>query len=224
MSDLDMIERVLLMASVSRGERRGILGEVEMHVFELLGRRTTGEPTREDVLAVLAQLDPPESYAPEGFDRRMLNDTWSATRRREPQLSFMAVGSAAIGVFIASALAVSAIVFDDATLIYLGVFALLVVSIVGCCSLVRIHRSKGWLYGIRPGLFATLLFPLLAVNCFAALSLSVLEEIAIFAVVGFAFVTLNGAIIYALASLRDRASASDKAARGSPSSTDTRSQ
>ena len=51
---LDTIERVLLMAGVSRGERRGILGEVEMHVFELLGRRTTGEPTREDVLAVLA--------------------------------------------------------------------------------------------------------------------------------------------------------------------------
>jgi hypothetical protein len=77
---LDAVERVLLMANVSRGERRSILVELEAHVFELLGRRTTDEPTRADVLAVLAGLDPPESYAPEGFDRRLLEPAWPASR------------------------------------------------------------------------------------------------------------------------------------------------
>src|SRR5438309_1713625 len=66
---LDGVERVLLHAGVSRGERRGIVEEVEAQVYELLARRTDSEPTRADVLAVLASLDPPETYAPEGHRR-----------------------------------------------------------------------------------------------------------------------------------------------------------
>lgn len=64
---LDSIERVLIRAGVSRGERRDIVQDVESQIYDELGRQTEGEPTRRDVLAVLAKLDPPESYAPEGL-------------------------------------------------------------------------------------------------------------------------------------------------------------
>ena len=47
---LDAIDRVLLRAGVSRGERRSIVEEVENQVYELLARRSAGgEPTRADV-------------------------------------------------------------------------------------------------------------------------------------------------------------------------------
>lgn len=193
---LDTIERVLLMGGVSRGERRGIAGEVEAHVFELLGRRTSGEPTREDVLAVISQLDPPESYAPDGFDRRMLEAGWSAARRREPRVSLPAVSSAAIGALVAPALALSEVLSGNDEVTILFALALLAVSIVGCSSLVRIHRSQGWLYGMRPALFAALLFPLLALNCMAAIGVIALGELAVMLGLAIAFLTFNGAIIY----------------------------
>jgi hypothetical protein len=61
---LDAIEDVLRRARMPHSERRHIVGEVETQIFELLGRR--GENlTREDVIAVLDSLDPPESYIPD---------------------------------------------------------------------------------------------------------------------------------------------------------------
>ena len=69
-SRLDTIERMLL-GRVARAERMAIVREVESQIHELLGERETDEPSREDVLAVLARLDPPEAYLPEegGADR-----------------------------------------------------------------------------------------------------------------------------------------------------------
>jgi hypothetical protein len=61
---LDAMDRVLMGAQISWSERRSIVGEVEIQIFELLARRTQS-PTEEDVLAVLASLDPPESYIPD---------------------------------------------------------------------------------------------------------------------------------------------------------------
>src|SRR4051794_22333490 len=122
---LDAIDRVLLHAGVSRGERRGIVGEVEAQVFELLSRRTAGEPARADVLAVLGQLDPPESYAPEGFDVRPEAVGRAAARRpRGPRPSALAVCGAVCGgldaVFVVAALAL--LFVDDAEL---ALFALI---------------------------------------------------------------------------------------------------
>jgi hypothetical protein len=61
---LESIDRNLSRAQISWSERRSIVGEVETQIFELLARRGP-LPTQEDVLAVLASLDPPESYIPE---------------------------------------------------------------------------------------------------------------------------------------------------------------
>jgi hypothetical protein len=63
-SRLDTIERMLL-GRLSRQDRLAIVREVESQIHELLEECNTEELTREDVLAVLARLDPPEAYLPE---------------------------------------------------------------------------------------------------------------------------------------------------------------
>jgi hypothetical protein len=60
-SRLDTIDRMLL-GRVSRTERMAIVREVESQIHELLSEQEAEEPSREDVLAVLARLDPPEAY------------------------------------------------------------------------------------------------------------------------------------------------------------------
>lgn len=69
---LDAIDRALL-GRVSRAERLDVVGEVESRIGELLHARCgSSEPSREDVLAALAQLDPPEAYLgddDEAFER-----------------------------------------------------------------------------------------------------------------------------------------------------------
>lgn len=67
---LDTIDRMLL-GRVPRQDRLNIVGEVESRIYELLGERGVEEPTRDDVLAVLARLDPPEAYVPEGAEDRL---------------------------------------------------------------------------------------------------------------------------------------------------------
>src|SRR5271166_2166973 len=67
-SRLDTIDRMLL-GRLPRSERLEIVREVESQIFELLQERGADEPTREDVLAVLARLDPPEAYLPEELER-----------------------------------------------------------------------------------------------------------------------------------------------------------
>jgi len=63
---LDAVDRMLL-GRISRQERLDVVGEVEGRIHELLREclGAGGEPSREDVLAVLARLDPPEAYLPE---------------------------------------------------------------------------------------------------------------------------------------------------------------
>ena len=61
---LNTIDRMLLDV-VSRQDRLAIVRDVESQILEQLQRRGTDELSREDVLAVLATLDPPEAYLPE---------------------------------------------------------------------------------------------------------------------------------------------------------------
>jgi hypothetical protein len=66
-SRLDTIDRMLL-GRVGRGERLAIVREVESQIGELLEERDTDELSREDVLAVLGRLDPPEAYLADGLE------------------------------------------------------------------------------------------------------------------------------------------------------------
>jgi hypothetical protein len=55
----------MLLGRLPRSERVEIVREVESQIFELLAERNSDELTREDVLAVLGRLDPPEAYLPD---------------------------------------------------------------------------------------------------------------------------------------------------------------
>jgi hypothetical protein len=62
---LDAVDRALL-GRTSRQERITVVGEVEARIHELLHERCgTAEPLRDDVLAVISRLDPPEAYLSE---------------------------------------------------------------------------------------------------------------------------------------------------------------
>lgn len=93
---LDAIDRALF-GRVSRAERLDVVGEVESRIDELLRERVGPgrEPSRDDVLAVLTRLDPPEAY---------LGDE-AAEPRREPTASgaLAAVGEPSPRAAIASA-------------------------------------------------------------------------------------------------------------------------
>ena len=62
---LDLIDEMLRGSGMSRSERQSILDDVQTQVLDMLAARTEGEPTVEDVRAVIAELDPPEYYAQE---------------------------------------------------------------------------------------------------------------------------------------------------------------
>lgn len=59
---LDNIERALMTQAMSRGDRQQVLAAIEEQVLEMLDSSGEEEPTRDDVLSVLARLDPPEAY------------------------------------------------------------------------------------------------------------------------------------------------------------------
>ena len=58
---LDSIDRALLSTDSSRAERRQIVAAIEDQIQELI-TRLGNDPTREDILKILASLDPPEAY------------------------------------------------------------------------------------------------------------------------------------------------------------------
>lgn len=59
---LDAVERVLLDAGLSRSERQAICDEIQAQARDMLEARGGAAPTMEDVGAVLAAMDPPDSY------------------------------------------------------------------------------------------------------------------------------------------------------------------
>jgi len=112
---LDAIDRMLLRAQVSYSERRSIVAEVETQIFELLSRKTDN-PTREDVVAVLDSLDPPESYVPEELRGRVTSRPIGSPREpARPLLSRRAIGM--VASLIAGGVFVVAVVIGNAALI-----------------------------------------------------------------------------------------------------------
>jgi hypothetical protein len=87
-SRLDTIDRMLL-GRLSRQERLAIVTEVESQIHELLHASDADELTREDVLAVLARLDPPEAYISDEVDGERVSQ-----RRTRPTRAYQAVPTA----------------------------------------------------------------------------------------------------------------------------------
>jgi hypothetical protein len=104
-SRLDTIDRMLL-GRLPRQDRLAIVTEAESQIHELLHASDSDELTREEVLAVLARLDPPEAYIPDEIeDQRVSPRTTIPTRgQRTVSTSYYKIGRAA-GILGVSALA-----------------------------------------------------------------------------------------------------------------------
>ncbi|MFI4852841.1 MAG: hypothetical protein ACIAZJ_27325 [Gimesia chilikensis] len=59
---LDAIEQVLAETGISRSERHNICDEVEAQVLEMAWERTGTQPERQDISAIIAELDDPTAY------------------------------------------------------------------------------------------------------------------------------------------------------------------
>ena len=201
---LDAIDRVLLRAGVSRGERRSIVEEVEAHIYEMLSRKTEGDPQRADVVSVLATLDPPEAYAPEPYRHRVREAAQpKAIVMRRPQPSFVALGSAAgamICAFIGMVLGYVVLEdgFGEVALLLAAVFFPVALAVTGCgiLAIVRIRKSEGWLFGLRAGLLAALMFPLLLGNGVLFFSALLFEGFGLVVMTVLAVLACNGMAIY----------------------------
>lgn len=79
---LDNVERALMTQFMGRGDRQQILSAIEDQILEMLGRSTGEEPTRDDLLNVLAKLDPPEAYL-EMSDTRITERSTMSTERNQ---------------------------------------------------------------------------------------------------------------------------------------------
>ena len=164
---LDGIDRVLRHARTPRPERLEILDSVENQILEMLAKRTADEPTRRDLLAVLAELDPPEAYAFGDADRPRdaVEGEFIPPKPAEPKAaaapakwSTLAIlAGVGVPVWILGAAATYLSVFvvsgDAAALFIYGGFALGVVAAfvntgLGVWAMVKIHQSQGALKGM----------------------------------------------------------------------------
>jgi hypothetical protein len=186
-SRLDTIDRMLL-GRVSRQERLEIVREVEGQIFEQLHARGADESSREDVLAVLARLDPPEAYLPEEAgdygpvpSRRSLGPRVGRTEparggplriaKASGILGLVVMGLIMLGIPLAYGIAVT--FQSEAALIVLGggILAMsffgsaLAIVLAACCRLINGWAITGLVNGIL-WLFA----------CLGLLTLLVLES------------------------------------------------
>jgi hypothetical protein len=173
-SRLDTIDRMLL-GRVSRQERLEIVREVEAQIFEQLFARGLDEPSREDVLAVLGRLDPPEAYlAEEDGDLSPAAHRVGPTPRHRPIpsasgaadpsarisgiLSLVAISLLLLAVPLTFALAV--LLQSEAVLFIIGgavVVLTLIVSIVGIVLAARCRLSSAWaVVGLVNGILSIL--------------------------------------------------------------------
>jgi hypothetical protein len=154
-SRLDTIDRMLL-GSVARQDRLAIVKDVETQIYELLQDRDTGELDREDVLAVLRRLDPPEAYLAEETGRepaavRGLLPIAMPARKQDPQIARLAgiLGLIALSLILVISPVLLALAYAvGSELCEFGCFGAaflgFVVSVVGLVVGVFSRRSGVW--------------------------------------------------------------------------------
>jgi VIT1/CCC1 family predicted Fe2+/Mn2+ transporter len=188
-SRLDTIDRMLL-GRLSRQHRLAIVREVESQIHELLQECDTDELTREDVLAVLARLDPPEAYIPDEMEKAYIPDemepliatsrltspfrTKSSARQADRRTAFVSgiLGLATLALFfIYPALYVIALSQQSQflALTFCGVTLAFAfpAGILGLVLGVYSRKSGAWaVVGIVACALTLLLSPLMILSCF----------------------------------------------------------
>ena len=172
---LDTIDRMLL-GRVSRQERLAIVGEVEAQIHERLSELDSDEPSREDLLAVLSRLDPPEAYVPEGtepnisraFDSPVMSraDSRAPTAEIDPRIGKAAgiLGLVAIAfLFLMPLIYVGAAVTGSEEILLIGLFlaatAMFLCGLLGAAfGIYARFRGAGPVIGVIAGALAVMNF------------------------------------------------------------------
>jgi hypothetical protein len=169
-SRLDTIERMLL-GRVSRQDRLAIVRDVETQIHELLQERGDEEIDRDEVLAVLARLDPPEAYLPEESPGEAAPVRIPAPARESRSANAVqtrvARASGALGLSALALLLLSPVLFllaelsDSEELVLIVLFVLcglvLVVGVLGLALGISARRGGAWaLVGIVASAFSLL--------------------------------------------------------------------
>ena len=183
---LDAIDQNLLRAGIPRHQRRSIGEEVENQILEMLTRLEHDEWTREDVLTVLARLDPPEAYGvgvppsggppepPAGGSPTFRGVRAAASQamqrvRAEWRPAWAACFAAGLGVFtLLLTLAYLAAIDPSHDSALLGLLLLMLMAgaatLLGGWSFYYLRQKKEPKFAVVAALFATLLYPLLLLN------------------------------------------------------------
>jgi hypothetical protein len=176
---LDTIER-MLMGKVPRQDRLSIVREVESQIQEQLGNHHDGEPSREDVLTILATLDPPEAYLPEEGEPAPHIPRVASTERAVKGRGALSTGVGGgilgivslVGAIVLPALTVMFTVPSQSAAIFFGgsAVSVLVVFVMATIALVLSIRTglrKPWaITGLVTSLFGGVLVALICVGCF----------------------------------------------------------
>ena len=154
-SRLDTIDR-LLLGSVARQDRLAIVKDVETQIYELLQDRETEELDRDDVLAVLGRLDPPEAYLSEETRRQPVavrgpRGVVRLERDEDPRIARLSgiVGLIALAlVLIVAPLMFALAVALESGLGEFGIFGAVILSfvssVVGLVLAIVSRRSGYW--------------------------------------------------------------------------------
>jgi len=180
-SRLDTIDRMLL-GRLSRQDRLAIVREVESQIHELIQASDAEELTREDVLAALARLDPPEAYLPDETESGPVSFQRAvATRATQPVLKrdlkvgrasgFLGLAAIVLVLFLPVTYSIAVALKSELAFIVLVVGNMLLVAVAAALGLVLgavAHKSGAWaIVGIVTSLLAPLL--LIAILAFAYL-------------------------------------------------------
>jgi hypothetical protein len=179
---LDTIERMLL-GRVSRQDRLAIVRDVETQIHELLQEHGDDEIGRDEMLAVLARLDPPEAYLPEEPAGELTSAPVRVPMPARPDRTAQARIARISGILGLSALAVLLLsplllllaeLAGSEELLLIGLFMIgglvLVLGVLGLALGIAARRAGAWslvgivasvaslLFGFAAGSYVLLLF------------------------------------------------------------------
>jgi hypothetical protein len=168
---LDTIDRMLL-GRVNRQDRLAIVREVESQIFDLLPGRDPEALDRDDVLAVLARLDPPEAYLPdESTGERAPTRMPTAPRASRPSSEpnhWVVLSSGVLGIVSVIMVFLSILIVFTASDVGSGLFAYLVMLgpvfltfVIGLLAVIfaaRVRLRGGWaITGLVTGILSMLI-------------------------------------------------------------------
>jgi hypothetical protein len=146
------IDRALRQAGTGRTERMQIVEEVERQLWDML-TECHGEPTRREVLAALARLDPPEAFLPEDMQPTEQREDFAGREYMADHTSSVSVCAILATVFASlgtlATLFLPVMVFEGLEL-FLIVPVLVAALVFGIIAALQIRRSQGQLTGTVP--------------------------------------------------------------------------